>query len=582
MSDERIVPTPAPADLPTVKILIDGQEMNREYNLLSITTLKAVNKIPSALITLMDGDAALEDFPLSNSDDFVPGKEIEVKAGYHANDSTIFKGILVRHALRVRNETPSMLVIECKDPAVRMTTVRKNAYFDGPKDSDIIEEILSAYDVESDVEQTAVEHQEMLQYYASDWDFIVSRAEVNGKLVLVDDGKVSVKAPDTSQEPVLNLLYGSSILELEAEMDARHHYSSITSKSWDFASQEMIEESSDTPNFGEQGNLGAQDLSAVTGEAGFVLQHSGQINDQEIKAWADAKMLRGHLAKIIGRVKCQGFGDIKPGHMLALGGVGERFNGSAFVTAVRHKITQKNWETDIQFGLSEKWFTRQVEIMDEPAAGLLAAVHGLQIGVVSQLQEDPDGEHRILVKMPVVDPAHDGIWARVSTLDAGNNRGSFFRPEIGDEVILGFINDDPRDPIVLGMLNSSAKPAPLEASDDNHEKGFVTRSGIKMIFNDEESSFTLETPNGNTIKVSDDEGSIVLQDENNNIMTLNSDGMTLESGADITIKASGNIALEGTDVEIKAGGQFKAEGSSGAELSTGATAVVKGSLVQIN
>ena len=36
-----------------------------------------------------------------------------------------------------------------------------------------------------------------------------------------------------------------------------------------------------------------------------------------------------------------------------------------------------------------------------------------------------------------------GVWARVATLDAGNDRGTFFRPEVDDEVVLGFFHDDP-------------------------------------------------------------------------------------------------------------------------------------------
>ena len=58
--------------------------------------------------------------------------------------------------------------------------------------------------------------------------------------------------------------------------------------------------------------------------------------------------------------------------------------------------------------------------------------------------------------------------------------------------------------------------------------------------------------------------------------------MTLESSADINIKAIGDVNIEGTNVNLTANAQFKAEGSGGAELSTGATAIIRGSLVQIN
>ena len=97
-----------------------------------------------------------------------------------------------------------------------------------------------------------------------------------------------------------------------------------------------------------------------------------------------------------------------------------------------------------------------------------------------------------------------------------------------------------------------------------------------------EISAVLETPNGNKITVSDDTGSIELEDENGNKATLNSDGITLESASDISITATGDVKIEGTNVEIAANANFKAEGSGGAEVSTSAIAVLKGSLVQIN
>jgi uncharacterized protein involved in type VI secretion and phage assembly len=148
--------------------------------------------------------------------------------------------------------------------------------------------------------------------------------------------------------------------------------------------------------------------------------------------------------------------------------------------------------------------------------------------------------------------------------------------------VVGFLNEDPRDAVILGMVNSSSKPAPLPGSDDNHEKGFVTRSGMKMIFNDDKVSFTLETPGGNKLTVSDDEGSIVLEDQNGNKIEMTSDGITLDSAKDIILKAAGDVKVDGVNVEIKASAEMKAEGSAGTELSSSATTKVKGSLVQIN
>ena len=568
--------------MPTFQLLVDGNEISDAYQVLSIDVRKSFNKIAGARILILDGDAATEDFVISNSDDFKPGNRIEIQAGYHSDNSTIFKGLIIRHGVKIRKNKPSYLVVEARDEAVKLTVGRKSAYFYESSDSDIIEQIAQSAGLETDVAATEAVHKEMVQHHVTDWDFIVSRAEMNGLLVSTDDNKLTAKAPDTSTAPVLSLVHGSTLMEFEADMDARTQVASIKSYAWSFTDQELSESEAAAPNLQESGNISSDDLAGVIGLDEYRMIHSGQVSDEERQLWSDSRFIRSKLAKICGRAKFQGLADVKPGTMIELRGVGERFNGNVFVSGTRHQISSENWQTDVQFGFSDQWFYKNKDVAEMPASGLVPWIHGLQIGVVVKLEEDPDGEDRVQVRIPVIDNQDDGLWARVATLDAGENRGTFFRPEIGDEVILGFVNDDPRDPVILGMFNSSAKPAPVAASDDNHEKGYVSRSEIKILFDDDKVSLTIETPNGNKVVLSDDEGSIVLTDENSNSITMSSDGLSIESQADINIKASGDLNLEGTNTSIKASAQYKAEGSSGAEMSSGATAVLKGSLVQIN
>ncbi|MCW9708160.1 type VI secretion system tip protein VgrG [Fodinibius salsisoli] len=577
----RTIPADRPTDFPTFEVLSDGTKLPKKYHVFSFTVSKSINRISYAELTLKDGDPAREDFPLSNTDLFKPGTIIEIKAGYHNENKSIFKGIVIKHGIKARDGRPSMLTVECKDEAVKMTNGRQNRYFTEVTDSEVFEELIDAYGLTAEVENTSETHKEMVQYYATDWDFLLARAEMNSQCVLADDGTLIVQKPSL-EDSTLTLTYGATILDFEAEMDARDQQKAISSSSWDYTTQEVVESEAEAPTLQQAGNISEEELADVIGSESVSYRHSGQVGETELQAWADAAMLKSRLAKIRGRVRCKGYPEIKPFDTIELAGMGERFNGKVFVSGVRQNYSTDRWVTDIEFGLSPRWFYKENDVVEQPASGLLPAVNGLQVGVVTQLQDDPAGEDRVLVKLPVLDAEHEGIWTRVSTLDAGENRGSFFRPEIGDEVLVGFINDDPRDPVILGMMNSSAKPAPAQGSDDNHEKGFVTREELRLWFNDEKKSIALETPNGNKITLSDDEGSIMLEDENGNTVTMSSDGISLESAADIVLKAGGNVNIEGVNVEQKASAQFKAEGSAGAEVSTSGTAVLKGSIVQIN
>lgn len=144
------------------------------------------------------------------------------------------------------------------------------------------------------------------------------------------------------------------------------------------------------------------------------------------------------------------------------------------------------------------------------------------------------------------------LWSRLTTLSAGNETGIFFQPEPGDEVILGFLNDDPRQPVILGSVHSSANPPPLKPADKNPEKGIVTKSGIKILLNDENKVLTIETSDKNVITINDKNKFIEIKDANNNLVKLSADGITLDSGKDVIIKAKGGIKMEASaKVEIK-------------------------------
>lgn len=581
MPEERVINTSQSADLVTFKILVEGEELSSTVQVKNIVVEKEINRIPTAKIVIIDGDPAAQEFAVSDQDLFVPGKEVEIKAGYHSDEETVFKGIVIKHSLKIRS-SQSLLIVECKDKAVKMTIGRKSKYFYESTDSDILEEIIDTYSLDKEVETTNVTHQKMVQYNVSDWDFCVTRAQANGKGCLVDDGKIIIAKPDVTQEEIQTVTFGATLLDFDAEIDARNQVQKITSYGWSPADQELLKLEGTDPGISLNGNLTSIDLAGVTSPENLELKNGGEGSNAELQEWANAKWLFNQMAKVRGRMKFQGIPKVKPGKILKLAGVGDRFSGKVYISGIRHQLAEGNWTLDAEFGINPKWFSETFDINDLPAAGLVAAINGLQIGVVTQLESDPDGEDRILVRLPIIDKDEEGIWARIATLDAGDSRGSFFRPEIGDEVIVGFINENPNDPVVLGMMNSSAKPAPLAASDDNHEKGFVTRSEMKLIFNDDKNTITIETPGGNMLTLDEDQGGVFLEDENGNKASFNSDGITLESASDLTLKATGDVNIEGMNVSVAANAQFKAEGSAGAEVSSSATAVFKGAIVQIN
>ena len=570
-------------DLSSFKVYSEGTQLPGTFNIIAIVIDRCINRIPWARLILKDGDPAAQDFKTSNTAEMEPGKTIKIEAGFHNQYEKIFEGIIIRQQIRMKNGKDSFLVIECKDKAYSTTLSRKSKYFIDSKDSDAIETIAGDYGLQKDIDSTSVTHKQLVQCNCSDWDFMVNRSEMNGLVINCDDGKLVAKKPEVASSATTTIKFGTDVIDMDAHLDATHQYETVTCKGWSFSDQDITESDNDPLSITEAGDLTSSSLSGKVNGSTITYFHSGKLSSDELKNWATAQQTKNFLSKSRGIITTKGDFKAKPGGTVELSGFGNHFNGKHFISGVRHELRDSLWETTIQFGLCPELFTSQFDISNPPASGIIAPVHGLQIGVVTALEGDPDSEFRIQVKFPLMDNQAEGIWARVALLDAGSERGSFFMPEINDEVIVGFVNSDPRDAIVLGMLNSSVNAAPFTPSDDNNEKGFVTRSKMRIVFNDDKKTITIETPKGKKfILDDDDQKKIILQDENNNKIEMSSDGIIIESCKDFKVKATGDMKGEGVNVEMKATANFKGEGSGGAKLTSSGTTEVKGSFVNIN
>ena len=575
-----IIPTERPTDLATFTIKADGKIVPKNVQIISINVSNEINRIPTLKLVVSDGDPASAKFEHSEGEFFRPGVKIEITAGYHSKEELIFKGMIISQKVKIRKTGSAFLVVKAKNAAFKMVSVPKYRLFKDMTDSDIVEEILSEYGIKNDLGTSATTHEQMVQNNINDWDFIYSRLEYNGFLIAFDEDTLKTFKPSPSDKAVLTVAYGSTILEADLELDSRVHTQNIIGRTWESTKQNILESEKNYSDEPACSDITIDHLNSLNDTTNFYLNSSGQTIDSEILAWADALKMKQNFSKIRGSITFQGFPIIKPGDLVHLQGFGSVFNGKAFISGVHHEILEGNFVSTCQIGIDPDFF------LDKPMTKhnnrIVPEINGLHCAKVLQLEQDPNGENRMLVNIPMINPDGEGIWGRVCTLDAGKNRGSFFLPEINDEVIVGFLANDPRYPVVLGMVNSSSKPAPITASDDNHEKGFVTRSKLKVLFNDDTNTIEISTPKGNLFKLDENKGTVIIEDENSNVIKLDSKGITINSCKDINIKAKGNIKVKGINVKTAASAEFKAEGNAGATLSTGTVCTLKGSIVKIN
>lgn len=191
-------------------------------------------------------------------------------------------------------------------------------------------------------------------------------------------------------------------------------------------------------------------------------------------------------------------------------------------------------------------------------AGLGGRWYGGYPALVSDVN-DPDGQGRVKVTLPWSPDTGGGryeAWARMATLMGGNNRGSWFIPDIGDEVLVMFESGDARRPYVLGGLwnGTDSPPESMDGAGKNYKKVIRSRNGVKVTLDDTDGQekLILETPGGQKMTMKDGPGSVEIVDSNGNSVKLETSGITVNASAKVTINAS-QVAISAGMVTVDAG-----------------------------
>ncbi|AFO55270.1 MULTISPECIES: phage baseplate assembly protein V [Natrinema] len=214
-------------------------------------------------------------------------------------------------------------------------------------------------------------------------------------------------------------------------------------------------------------------------------------------------------------------------------------------------------------------------------------IRGVAVGIVTN-NEDPKDLGRVKLQFPWRDADDESHWARIATEMAGNEYGSYFLPEIDDEVLVAFENGDIHKPFVIGSLwNGKQKPPQKNGDGNNDIREVRSRSDHVIAFDDaDDGSITIRTTGGNEIVI-DDSGSsetIRISDESNdNSITIDSDSgsVAIDAKSDLELSAS-TISLDGNSVEITGKKGVKIKGKGPVNVDSKAKLALSGSMVNVD
>ncbi|MCU0490470.1 MAG: phage baseplate assembly protein V, partial [Chloroflexaceae bacterium] len=209
----------------------------------------------------------------------------------------------------------------------------------------------------------------------------------------------------------------------------------------------------------------------------------------------------------------------------------------------------------------------------------------LVIGIVTD-NKDPDKLGRVKVKFPWLTTEHASHWARVVSVGAGNGRGVLFIPEVNDEVLVGFEQDSPNTPYVLGGLwNGKDKPPAagsnaVDGGGNVQQRLISSRVGHELVMGENAAGgdgfVHLKTKAGRIVKISDTDKGVLIKTDNHSVK-LDDQGrlLAIESGGDLNIKANGKVSIEGqTGVEVKSNTTMALNANATMEIKANATMAI--------
>jgi len=509
-----------------------------------------------------------------------------------------FVGVVTDVQLENSIDGLNVVLIHAASPTIAMDGVARNAHYHDVTAGDIVSSLVSRYPMTvGRIESTEGVMEFNSQYRETDYDYIMRLAGASGKFAYYDGREFYFASAAGSDSVILNWRENLGVFRLGLGTAPMEFRSAI----YNYEQKKVY--SQDSQSISQQASL--SDISGISPEASrriFADSSFSMPGERVSDAQALDRKLKNERGRAMGAmVRCTGQSIVPAvgiGKTLEINGM-EALDGQYWVKGVRHIFDDSGKYhnificTPLDIAYPDRvQVQRDLAVEEKPITAVTSSrtvreikekkVSGMQVAEVVNL-EDPEKLGRIRVRYPWLD-SDQTHWVRISVPHAGQGRGWFSLPEIGDEVLVGFENGDSNYPVVLGSLyNKENAPMDEAYSGENDIKMFMTRSGNKIVFNDADGGEQI------VISQKDDTNRIVLDISGPSIsistegdISVTGSNLNVEAEKGITMKAGSDIKIEGANVEIKAKANIKSEAGANQDIKGSAQVNVKGGMINLN
>ncbi|MBE9001267.1 VgrG-related protein [Nostoc sp. LEGE 12447] len=479
----------------------------------------------------------------------------------------IIEGEITAMEVHFNEKSEADIIVRGYDISHRLHRGRYNRSFLNETDSGIVKKIIQEVGIKpGNIEPTGEVHKYVFQENQTNMEFLRERAARIGFELFITEEKLNFCKPKT--QGALSLKWLVDINKFSTRVTSAEQISSVEVRAWDYTQKKLI---SGTAKKEKQITETGNKLGSTTSNAFSNLKSPKMIVvDKPVASKKQADTMAQALCDELGGefvyadAKAEGNPEIRPGRVISLEDMGDRYSGKYYVTETRHFFNQRVYETEFSVrGLrsGNLFTTLSPEKRLQPSETLL-------VGIVTDNQ-DPEKMGRVKVKFPTLTEDHTSDWARVVAVGAGPNRGFDCLPEVNDEVLVGFEHGDIHRPYVIGGVWNGKDAPPEKVSDSvtggvrlrtiktrvGHVLQFVeedkgsskkgirveTTGGHKIYLNDSQRCIEIETTGGHKIKMDDMGKSVSVKSTGN---------MSLDAAGNIDISANGVITVKGAMIRL--------------------------------
>ncbi|BAY49989.1 Rhs element Vgr protein (plasmid) [Scytonema sp. HK-05] len=498
----------------------------------------------------------------------------------------IQKGEIVAIEVSFTDKSDAPIIIRGYDTAHRLHHGRHNRSFLNQTAGEIVKKIAQEVGIKVDqVDNKGVPYDYLFQENQTNWEFLHELAALNGMELFVQDNKLNFRTP--SSKPSLKLKWLIDITHFHPRATSAQQVKSVEVRSWDYTKKQPIistasSEKVVTKTSIGQGSSTSSDFHLKQPPEMIVVDKPVSTQQQaDVIAQALCNELGGDFISADGRA--EGNPQIRPAQIISLEGIGDLFSGDYYVTETRHLYRERVYKTEFSVrGLRSNSLLTTIAppVRLRPAQTFLT-------GIVTD-NHDKQNMGRVKVKFPTLSNEKDSSnWARVVGLGAGQNRGFYCLPEIGDEVLVGFEHGNITRPYIIGAVWNGPDTPPEAVKDTIHNgkvrlRTIKTRRGHTIEFVEEDlgsgtedkncagvyirtfgrhhvsmkdspsaKGVTIQTSGGHQINLNDTpQKSIEIRTSRGQHLTFDDEAMTvtLQAGGIINIQAAAEVSInaEGT------------------------------------